>query len=90
VTHNSLYIDFETDLSKEVIEVELEVAFNSTIIEGDVYDGEYVAKPSFETQTLHTKNKVLTNDVTVNAIEVSRVSNLQGGKTVYIGGIINA
>ena len=56
---------------------------------GERYDGEYEIKPTFEAQILPTKAKVLTDDITVNAIEVSRTTNLSGGKTVYIGGLIN-
>lgn len=53
------------------------------------YDGEYVVNPSFDSQTLQTSSKLMDDDVTVNAIEVQRVSNEAGGRTVYIGGIIN-
>lgn len=54
----------------------------------DIYDGDYTIDPSFELQTLETENKLMREDVNVNPIEVSRVSNLSGGVTVYIGGII--
>lgn len=53
------------------------------------YKGAYEVLPKFENQILPTKNKTLSADITVNAIEVSRVSNPTGGKTIYIGGIIN-
>ncbi len=53
-----------------------------------VYDGDYVVDPRFVSQTLETQGKVMRDDVTVNSIEVARTSNPQGGKTVYIGGII--
>lgn len=87
---NTLYVDLEISTSKEEFELSIEEAYVSSYIDADVYEGQYTVTPSFEIQTLQTKNKVLTNDIAVNAIEVSRVSNLQGGKTVYIGGIINA
>lgn len=51
------------------------------------YEGEYTVKPDFAVQTLPTTDKTLRDDVTVEAIEVSRVSNQAGGTTVYIGGI---
>ena len=54
------------------------------------YNGPYAVKPSFEDQFLATNNKLMTSDVEVEAIEVSRTTNLAGGITVYIGGIINA
>lgn len=56
----------------------------------DPYNGEYTVSPSFEIQTLETKNKYMRDDVEVEAIAVSRVSNLSGGTTVYIGGIFDA
>lgn len=59
-----------------------------TYVETDTYDGNYEVEPAFESQTLGTKNKTLTDDILVKAIEVQSVSNLSGGRTVYIGGII--
>lgn len=56
---------------------------------GDPYTGDYVIDPSFVKSTLPTKDKLLLEDVTVNPIEVARVSNPSGGTTVYIGGITN-
>lgn len=53
----------------------------------DAYNGPYEATPSFETQTLPTRDLLMTEDVTVEKIEVSSVSNNAGGNTVYIGGI---
>lgn len=53
-------------------------------VNGQPYEGEYVVEPSFSPQTLPTKEKVLAEDVTVNAIRVERVSNAHG-TTVYIG-----
>lgn len=59
-----------------------------TYVDVGVYSGDYEVNPTFESQTLETKNKTLTDDILVNAIEVQSVSNLSGGRTVYIGGII--
>lgn len=50
----------------------------------EVYNGAYVVDPVFEAQTLHTMNKTMLADVTVNAIRVERMSNTHG-TTVYIG-----
>lgn len=50
------------------------------------YEGEYEADPSFEEQIFRTAQKTMASDFKVNAIEVSRVSNPFGGKTIYIGG----
>ena len=53
------------------------------------YPGPYTVDPDFVRVTLPTQGKNMLEDVTVNAIEVQRVSNPTGGKTVYIGGIID-
>lgn len=52
------------------------------------YDGSYVVTPDWEEQTLETKDKVMSDDVTIQSIQLESVSNLSGGRTVYIGGII--
>ena len=57
-------------------------------IDADVYDGEYDVYPDFIGTTLETKNKTLKDDISVKPIQVESVSNLEGGRTVYIGGII--
>lgn len=55
----------------------------------DPYIGAYTVDPKFYEQTLETASKIMRDDVTVHAIEVQRVSNPAGGRTVYIGGVIN-
>ena len=55
----------------------------------ETYRGAYLVEPDFTEQVLTTKNKMLTDNVKVSAIEVQRVSNTSGGRTVYIGGLIN-
>ncbi len=79
-------IGFETD------DVLLNVDFGTLTVldpaDAETYKGAYIVDPDFTTQTLATKYKRMSDDVTVNAIEVQRVSNTAGGRTVYIGGII--
>ena len=53
------------------------------------YTGAYDVDPKFTAQKLATNGKKMRDDVTVEAIEVQRVSNTSGGRTVYIGGLIN-
>ncbi|MBP5462745.1 MAG: hypothetical protein J6Y20_11585 [Lachnospiraceae bacterium] len=53
------------------------------------FSGPYNVMPGFEDQTLKTRDKLMLDDVTVNAITVSSVSNPAGGQTVYIGGLID-
>jgi len=54
-----------------------------------VYDGAYEVTPEWYAQTLATRNKQMADDVTVKSIQLELVSNLSGGKTAYIGGIID-
>ena len=42
---------------------------------GDPYTGSYNVKPDFYGTTLETESKFMTDDVTVEPIEVARVSN---------------
>lgn len=53
------------------------------------YDGDYAITPNFDEQVLNTKYKFLKQDLTVEAIPVSRTTNLSGGTTIYIGGIFD-
>ena len=57
-----------------------------TGVDAEQYEGEYQIMPSFEAQSLQTKNKLMTDDVSVSAISVVRMSNPNGGTTVIIGG----
>lgn len=49
------------------------------------YGGDYEVTPSFAAQTLETRAKTMTDDLTIRAIPVSRTTNPAGGKTIYIG-----
>ena len=49
-----------------------------------VYDGEYEVIPKVDAQLLETKNKSMTNDVQIQPIPYSEVSNPEGGVTVNI------
>lgn len=59
-----------------------------TYFDIDEYAGEYEVNPDFDGVILPTMNKTLTQNISVNPIQVESVSNLSGGRTVYIGGII--
>lgn len=69
----------------------IDIGFQVAIREvgGKPYTGLYTVVPNFEIQELDTKDKLLRDNITVDPIEVSRVSNPAGGKTIYIGGITN-
>ncbi len=59
-----------------------------TDYDAPVYTGETTVNPDFNGTVLQTAQKIVTNNITVNPIQVESVSNIQGGRTVYIGGII--
>lgn len=52
----------------------------------DPYEGPYEVNPMFVEQILETKDKSMTDDVTVKEIAVYRTENPSGGNTVIIGG----
>lgn len=52
----------------------------------EIYEGAYEITPKFAEQKLSTANKVLTKDVTIEKIPITRVSNTSGGNTIIIGG----
>ena len=51
----------------------------------DIYEGDYNVIPRVYQQVLDTKDKVMTNDVTVEIIPLARIMNLSNGYTVTIG-----
>ena len=55
-----------------------------TVVNGTPYKGPYEVTPRVVGQTMETRNKVMTDDVTIRAIPVYRTSNQSGGTTVYI------
>lgn len=57
----------------------------TTYVGGEEYSGEYVMTPKVREQIMQTKDKVMTDDVTIKSIPFFDVSNNSGGTTVYIG-----
>lgn len=49
------------------------------------YGGEYEVTPRIVSQVLQTKQKVMTDNLTIKEIPFFDVSNTSGGTTVYIG-----
>lgn len=48
------------------------------------YNGEYEVTPKFEEQTFETKDKIMSDNLTVRKIPRYDVENTSGGTTVYI------
>lgn len=97
-TINDEYIYVDIDIEQEsnldielfefeTIEIEVEEGSSSSSGSGRLpdYMGAYSVVPRIGEQTLNTKDKSMTKDVTVFAIPYEEVSNLSGGYTATIG-----
>lgn len=51
----------------------------------ETYTGEYDVTPSMSKQTLETEDKFLTDNIEIDAIPCSEVTNNSGGTTITIG-----
>ena len=51
---------------------------------GKRYEGKYEVTPSIDGEVLETANKMMIDDVTINAIPYQDVTNPQGGRTITI------
>lgn len=58
------------------------------VIDADVYDDEYEVAPKTYSQTLETKSKFMTDDITIKEIPYFETSNEDDGITVYIANTI--
>ena len=76
---------FDLELDCQEYDLDLDCSINIIEVHGDVFDGDYVYYPTFIEQTALTRNKILEDNITFKAIEVSEVTNPSGGITVYIG-----
>lgn len=78
-------IEADADLEKSIIEVDAEiVSIIRTGSDWGYYDGPYVVIPTAEGFELDTELKIMRDDVTVEPIPYTEVSNLSGGLTVNI------
>lgn len=51
------------------------------------YDGEYDVTPLITAQTLHTKDKMMDDNVRVDMIPTHEIPNAAGGVTFIVGGL---
>lgn len=49
------------------------------------WNGNYIVTPSITSQVLNTKSKIMRDNLIINEIPYSEVSNTSGGNTVHIG-----
>lgn len=77
---------FDDEIETESVQFdELSVRWMNDIEE---YDESYLVQPKVVSQVLSTASKVLTDDITIDGIPYSAVSNDKGGLTATIGGIM--
>lgn len=78
-------------LSIEANNQTVTLGFDEKIIGGDMlpwYEGEYVVTPKVTEQTLETRNTSMREDVTIEAIPYSEVTNPSGGLTANIAYVL--
>lgn len=66
-------------------DVGMSIGAEYSVAEGDPYEGTYEVTPRVYVQSLNTDGKIMSDDVTVHEIPVTRTSNPEGGLTVLIG-----
>lgn len=77
-----MYLDIELNEDS----TELELIFDDVAgTRLPFYEGPYLVEPRKVEQTLWTKSKSMSDNVTVNQIFYSETGNLSGGMTAYIG-----
>lgn len=78
----------DLDLLETNDEINLEVTDVVVIHQGVLpyFEGPYILYPKVSEQMIDTKDKSMSDDVTVKSIPYSEVDNPYGGKTVIIGG----
>lgn len=67
------------------IEIPVSISVSYEAVSGNPYEGSYEVTPTLDDQTLETQGKVMTDDVTVYKIPITRTSNPYDGITVLIG-----
>lgn len=78
-----MYIELE--LKRKSLNVEIDNIKVIAVSNIETYDGDYTFTSTFTPQTYRTRNKTMTNNITINTIPVHTVANITGGNTVTIG-----
>lgn len=77
--------EFELIFSESNVAFDISFGEVQTVLP-DPYTGQYVVIPKANDETiLQTKNKSMSDNVTVKEIPYYSTSNPQGGNTIYIG-----
>lgn len=98
VTFEQITADIDIQLDEESMELTVEFDSDDTfdtqfgevveVMPDDVpsYEGDHEITPTFQEQLLDTSGLLLEEDIRIEPIPLSRVSNNSGGTTVIIGG----
>ena len=78
-------IDVDNVVTQEV-QVKQDVVIVPIYKDAPPYEGVYDVTPKLVEQMLPTKNTLLSDDVKIEKIPITTVSNSSGGNTVIIGG----
>ena len=84
-------MNMSIDLEMKLDVISQDIAFEIEKGSGGIlppYEGGYEVTPKVTEQTLATKHKSMTNDMTVLAVPYSEVTNPEGGTTVNIAYIL--
>ena len=81
--------DKSGEIDKLSIEEMTEAVKSISTVEydGETYEGPYTIRPEIDEQIMETNNKLMTDDVTIQAIPYHSVDNAEMGQTVIIGGV---
>lgn len=78
-------IEVDMTVGTDYQDVGMSIGAEYTMIEGDPYEGTYEVTPRVYAQSLETEGKLMSDDVTIYEIPVTKTSNPHGGLTVLIG-----
>lgn len=82
IIDNALYVDISVASETEEVEITVSDGSGGRL---PTYEGDYSVTPKVSEIVLPTKNKSMTDDVTVFQIPYHEVENPSGGLTVTIG-----
>lgn len=73
----------EFDNNRENLEIKFE-CLQEVVVGVEYYRGKYHVTPTTEGETLQTKEKYMTDDLTIDPVPRYDVSNTSGGTTIFI------
>lgn len=87
VSINRSAVECEVGIAQSVVGCDVSIG-RAVYVNGQTYTGATEIEPDFDGAILETAHKLVMDNINIHPIQVESVSNLSGGRTVYIGGII--